>query len=966
MIKRLVSVLTLSIIISFSAFFAGCSKDVWLAAPQAETFTIDENNVLTWDPVEDARCYSIEILNVDTGEKITEQDYRDTSYSLSGLAEGKYEIRIRALSGSNLSIQSEWSAVKDFQKEYETGCLYTLINNGTEYEITKGNSVTGTIVIEDFYRGKPVTQIKESAFSSNRALESVTIGNNVIRIGDAAFYSCTNLVSVNIPDSVTYIGTAAFQSCVKLKTVNIPEGVTELNKAVFMYCRALEEIELSDNLRSIGSMAFAECWMLRKINIPDSVLTIGAEAFYNDAALPDIEIGDGVETIGSYAFFKCEALSDVTFGESGNLTTIGASAFSGCAALTEINLPEGVTSLGKQAFYQASLLDKVALPQSLESLGAEAFSETKLYESQSESGYFYIDNWLVACSDSVKNSIVKIVANESESDVENGAVSLKSGIIGIADSMFSGAELLEKVSLPVSLLYLGRAAFFGCKNLTEFRVAYGNLKKLGDYTFAFCDLLSTVILNEGMESIGSYAFYSCSRVDNPSYGSLIPESVKRVGSYAFKDTALWESTDEYRVIYAGNWVVGMRNSILDYEEMSVRSVILKGETVGISDYAFFYRESGEGDLWMIDFNNYDNLQAVTGLHNVKYIGEGAFYGRSHLISVQLPDTLEKIEDYTFYGCSSLVSVTVPVCLETVGQSAFYGCKKLGKFDLTESIAERTEIKPYAFYECESLKEVKLGEKTESLGEYAFYGCSSLTDFTVPDSVTFVGERAFSGCTNLETVSLGKGITQISDYMFQDCTALKNVVIPSAVQSVGKYAFYNCSSLSSVTFGENLVSVGDYAFYGAAGLVSLNFPASLVSIGRYSFKGCSELTSVLLTDTTKEIGAYAFFECPKATFYVEAAGVSENWDDRWNASYGPLLYGCVLSEDKSYVVSVTVSPDTLVYGNSPQGISSPEREGYDFIGWSKTADSSSVDVTAEQIAEITESTVLYAVWQQKSA
>lgn len=940
--KKLRRIFVVVMAIFLLAFFAGCSKSGTLAAPDADTFTIDEDNVLTWDPVDNARGYTIEIVNVDTRESITEKNIRKTSYDkLSELVEGNYEIRIMSVGGANYEIQSKWSAVRDFHKEYTTGCIYTLINNATEYEITRVGSASGTFVIEDVYRGKPVTQIKAQAFKGSKNIENVTIGKNVTYIGENAFYNCPNLVSVSIPDSVTYIGRAAFQLCAKLETVNIPEKLTEIDDFLFARCVALQSIELKEGITRIGECSFSECSSLTEINIPDSVTTIGESAFWNDTGLKKVTIGSGVETIDEYAFYQCQILSEVVFAENGNLTEIGKRAFSDCFELVEISLPAGLITLGQGVFYNDQKFEKITIPDSVEDVGLSAFSGTKLYLSQFESGFIYADNWLVAVNAAFQKTIVRIVANETEADAEKGWVALKSGTVGIAAQVFQGSEKLERVTVPASLLYIGANAFSSNKSLTDFRATYGKLKKIGTFSFSDCDILSTLVLNEGLESIGNYAFYKCPRVDNTSYGSLIPESVTSIGTYAFKDTALWNSPDEYGVIYAGNWVVGANVD---------SNVVLKKEVVGISNYAFY---------------NAQSLNSISGLYNVKYLGKGAFCGCVSLITAQLPDTLEKIDDYTFYGCASLTSVSLPVSLKTVGRSAFYRCEKLTEFDLSDNIEESVEIEPYAFFMCTALNKVNLAEKVSSIGKYAFFDCSSLTEFDIPDSVTSVGERAFSYCSKLKTVTIGTGVTEISDYMFEECTSLKSVSFADAnnVGSIGAYAFYNCSSLETMQFGESLTAIGDYAFYGT-GFTSLALPASLVSIGTYAFKGCGNLKSVILPEGVQEVGAYAFFECPSAVVYFEGGAPYEEWNEYWNSSYRPVLYGCELSEDKSYVVSITVSEDTLLYGDAG-GSFTPAREGYVFVGWTRTKGTSTVDFTAEEISKITEPTVLYPVWQTAS-
>ena len=94
---------------------------------------VDLDHNLTWNEVSNARIYNLEIKDLATGETLTKQTRKET-YSLASLAEGAYEIRVRALGGDDES--SEWSEPFHFDRPYETGCIYELVNN-SEYHIVK-------------------------------------------------------------------------------------------------------------------------------------------------------------------------------------------------------------------------------------------------------------------------------------------------------------------------------------------------------------------------------------------------------------------------------------------------------------------------------------------------------------------------------------------------------------------------------------------------------------------------------------------------------------------------------------------------------------------------------------------------------------------------------------------------------------------------------------------------------------
>ena len=78
---------------------------------------------------------------------------------------------------------------------------------------------------------------------------------------------------------------------------------------------------------------------------------------------------------------------------------------------------------------------------------------------------------------------------------------------------------------------------------------------------------------------------------------------------------------------------------------------------------------------------------------MNYIGDSAFSGCKSLESVNIPDGVEEIEEYTFCGCESLTSVVIPDSVTALHKGAFSGCaniteiiykgRKYGRNDMIE-------------------------------------------------------------------------------------------------------------------------------------------------------------------------------------------------------------------------------------------------------------------------------------------
>lgn len=928
---------TTALILLLLISFVSCNDT--LGTPNG--LEVDIDNTLTWAPTDGAKTYVVKIRD-SAGAETESKQTRKLSYSLASLEEGDYEISVRAFGNSDNEV-SEWSEVLKFHRDYESGCIYEPINNNSEYSIVKAGSAVGKVVIESTYRGKPVTEIADNAFKGNRNITEIVLGDHIRRIGENAFYSCMNLVSVTLPDGLTELGPSAFQGCSALESVNIPDGITIIPNYCFSYCRSLASVTIGSNVISIGDSAFNGS-ALTSVVIPDKVKSIGKYAFSSINNLTEVTIGKSVTAIMDNAFREDSLLAKVTFAEGCELETIGDSCFHSSPLLTQIALPEKVTEIGSYCFYNCPLLESVTLPDSITRIGALAFNATKIYDS-TETDFVYVGKWLVAAKNF--SSVVTITADD-----------IKPGTVGISDNCFKKAPLLESVKLPDSIKTIGRYTFAQAAKLSRFDAGTG-LETLQTGAFNACTTLNVLNLNEGLTDIGDYVFYACRMLDNNAQRSIIPKSVTRIGVDAFKDTQLWSTPDENHIIYAGShrtaWVVGFET------DTPIGNAKLKSGAVGIADYAFM---------------NCATLTAVEGLSSCINIGTGAFYGCEKLEAVSLHPRITEIKPVTFYKCSSLFKISFPTMLESIGNGAFYKCLSLSELDFSETLNFKS-IAQFGFFGCQNLKTVEFGADStlEEIGEYAFMYCKSLTGITLPEGIKEIKNYTFSHCTSLASFAVmipGEanapegytGITKIGTQAFYKCYSLQEMTIPDTVVSIGERAFYKCSTLKTLKLGSSLESIGDYAFYKASVISELHLPDSLASIGQFAFRGLAELNSVIIPNSVKTISANAFYGCSGATFYVEEGAQTAGWNLRWNSSTRPVVYGAVLSEDRTFVTGITIAEKPVenninLAASAVTPLLPPEREGYTFSQWQRA------DGTVLNTYEIPDEPVgstLTAVWK----
>ena len=396
--KRLICLLS---VLTFIFSFVGCSATL----PAPENLRIDTlNNVLSWDEVEGAQNYI-----VNTGDN--NFSVRSNEFSLDNLSAGEHEIKVKAVSADGK--ESAWSDIFTYTKEEDSLLELQLVKANTEYQVVGAGLSSGEVIIEDTYKGLPITSIADDAFANNGTITKITIGANIREIGENAFKNCSELESVEFSENLKTIGAYAFQGCTALSSVELPDSVTEIGAYAFAYCSSVQSVKLSENLQSLENSVFADCRDLESIEIPDSVKSVGELAFSGNESLQTIEFGDGVESIGANAFYGCESLAELSVPET--VKSIGDVAFMDSTSLAKITLADGLETIGKQAFYGCENLAEISIPSSVTSIGNYAFDETPLYVN--ETGLVYIDGWLVGNNDT---SLTQI-------DVAEGTV-------GIADN----------------------------------------------------------------------------------------------------------------------------------------------------------------------------------------------------------------------------------------------------------------------------------------------------------------------------------------------------------------------------------------------------------------------------------------------------------------------------------------------------------------------------------------------------
>lgn len=333
------------------------------------------------------------------------------------------------------------------------------------------NAPTKVAIPQSFdYNGKTytVTEIADNAFSSNTAIESVSV-----------------------PGSVRIIGQDAFSECSGLKRVILDNGLTAIQDNAFAYCSRLESIKLPSTLEHIGRTAFTRSG-LKSLVIPASVTSLGRNITLDCRNLKSIKVNSANKVFDSRK--NCNAIIKTDI----NLL------LEGCR---RTRLPKDIVAIGPYAFAGALGLKRIVIPSSVQYIFDRAFAFCPLEKIEIPASVSLIHNNPFFGCGNIRSITVKS---------GNPTYSSPSGCNAII-SNGNDIRVIRYPEVKVILDYLKEGQYMsrntgtliqGCRNT----VIPASCTTIGYQSFAYCEGLERIDIPQGVVTVEQDAFEHCTNL----------------------------------------------------------------------------------------------------------------------------------------------------------------------------------------------------------------------------------------------------------------------------------------------------------------------------------------------------------------------------------------------------------------------------------------------------------------------
>lgn len=364
--------------------------------------------------------------------------------------------------------------------------------------------------------------------------------------------------------------------------------------------------------------------------------------------------------------------------------------------------------------------------------------------------------------------------------------------------------------------------------------------RIGDMAFSSA-AITAVDIPEGVEEIGTDAFWNCTKLERVN----LPDSITRIEKNAFANCrSLKEIKLPEKLEFIGHGA---------FVESGLTRIVIP-ESVSVTENCTFQKCM--------------SLEEVILPEGLTVIPANFCYGCESLKNVNIPQSVTKIGAAAFQHCTSLEEIILPDTVTDIGARAFGNCASLKEINIPDGL---TVIENQTFSGLVCVKEIIIPEGVETISDSAFAGCENAERIVVSEKVTAIGVQAFAGNNKMTEITLPESLKEIGLGAFMNNTALKEVYIPQGVEKLGEKVFAGCTNLEKITVSEEnefftekygVVYSKDFTrmyFVNPSLEGEVSIPEGVAKIPEEMFKG-TKITRVTMPDSVTDIGTGAFADC----------------------------------------------------------------------------------------------------------